>query len=117
MNGAEKPDLVEGTKFDDGKPMMDLIPPDVMLVLGQVYTMGAHKYEARNWEKGMRWGRPIAAILRHLMAFMGGQDNDPESGLPHTAHIAWTAMALCAFQLRKVGIDDRFKLESLRDDK
>lgn len=99
--------MSKGTKFDEGKPRMDLIAPELMIGLGKVLAMGAKKYSARNWEKGFEWGRSIAALKRHLTAFEMGEDIDPESGLPHTYHIACNAMFLLAFFDRKVGIDDR----------
>ena len=100
----------EAVKFDTGKPRMELIPPDAMIEIAKVFTMGADKYEARNWEKGTKWGRANGALLRHLMAWMGGEDKDPESGLWHMAHIAWNAICLLAYQIRGVGVDDRFKI-------
>lgn len=35
----------EGKKYDDGKPMMELIPPHAELELAKVLTFGAIKYE------------------------------------------------------------------------
>lgn len=61
----------------------------------------------RNWEKGLAWGRLSGALLRHLWAWMRGEERDPESGLPHLAHMACCALMLLASTLRKVGIDDR----------
>jgi hypothetical protein len=98
----------QAIKFDQGKPRFDLIPPDAMTEIAKVFTMGADKYEARNWEKGTNWGRSNAAMLRHIMAWMACEDNDPESGLNHMAHVAWGAMCLLAYQLRGVGEDDRY---------
>ena len=95
-------------KYDAGKPRFDLMPPDALTEIAKVYTMGAEKYEARNWEKGTNWGRTNAAMLRHLMAWMACEDNDPESGLNHMAHVAWGAMCLLAYQMRGVGEDDRY---------
>lgn len=100
----------EAVKFDSGKPRMELMPPDALIEVAKVYTMGAEKYAARNWEKGTDWGRANGALLRHLMAWMGGEDKDPESGLWHMAHVAWNALCLLAYQIRGVGNDDRFKL-------
>lgn len=58
--------MSSATKFDTGKPACDLLPPDVLLDLGWLMGFGAAKYGVRNWEKGFRWGRLIAALLRHL---------------------------------------------------
>ena len=58
--------LKDGVKFDQDKPRMDLIPPETVEALAAVLTYGAKKYEDRNWEKGMSWGRVYGALMRHL---------------------------------------------------
>jgi len=98
--------LTEGVKADDGKPRMDLLDPVAMAALSQVLTFGAAKYAAHNWRKGIKQSRLIAALLRHVFAHLKGEDNDPESGLPHIAH----AMCCCMFLLGLAGraeLDDR----------
>jgi hypothetical protein len=53
-----------------------------------VFSYGAKKYAAHNWMKGMKWSVPIACALRHAHAlWYQGEENDPESGLPHIGHI------------------------------
>ena len=99
----------EGRKNDTGKARMDLIPPEAIQALADVLTMGAAKYADRNWEKGFAWGRSIAALLRHLWAWIGGEDTDPESGLSHMAHVLSNAAFLCTFEARRIGTDDRPK--------
>jgi len=99
--------LTEGVKFDTDKPRMDLIPPEAMVALAQVLTFGAAKYSARNWELGMDWGRPYAAMLRHLMAWWGGEDKDPETGMSHMWHALCCAAFLVSFEERGIGKDDR----------
>jgi len=96
-----------GLRYDDSKLRFDLIPPDAMMALAAVYTLGAKKYADRNWEKGMKWSKVIAPLERHLQAFKGREEKDAELDLLHTAEIAWNAMALLAFQLRGIGEDDR----------
>lgn len=61
----------------------------------------------RNWEKGMDWSRVYSSLMRHLLAWWNGEDNDPETGLPHVAHIATNAAFLVAYNARNVGKDDR----------
>lgn len=99
----------EGVKFDSGKPRMDLIPPELFTAVGDILGFGAEKYSARNWELGMDWGRPYAALLRHITAWWGGEDLDPESGKPHTWHAACCIAFLVAFEARGTGNDDRPK--------
>lgn len=99
----------EAVKYDNGKPRMDLIPPEAMLALGAVLEVGARKYSGRNWELGFEWGRSDAALKRHLTAWEAGQDNDPETGMPHLWHVLANAVFLVTFEARKVGTDDRAK--------
>ena len=96
-----------GLRYNEGKPRVDLLPPDALLALGEVYEVGAKKYAERNWEKGMSWQTVLGCLLRHTFKFMLGEDRDEESGLLHSQHIAWNALALLTYQLRNIGIDDR----------
>ena len=75
-----------GKKYDDGKPMMDLLSPIAMVEIAKVMTFGANKYGKHNWRDGLSWSRVLAASLRHIMAFLNGEDKDPETGLSHIAH-------------------------------
>ncbi len=77
-----------GTKFDSDKERFDLLPPKVMLNIAEVFTYGAKKYEERNWEKGMYWGRLFAATMRHLWRWWSGEEYDNESNIHHLAHAA-----------------------------
>lgn len=98
-------------KDDWIKLRYDLIPPEALEELAQVYTMGAHKYADRNWEKGLNYGRIFAAIMRHLWAFWRGETLDKESGIHHAAHAAWGCFALITYQKRGMWhLDDRVKL-------
>lgn len=98
---------MSGIKHDVGKARMDLIPPEALTALGVVLAHGAAKYGPRNWEAGFDWGRLSGALLRHLTAWMAGEDTDPDSGLPHTAHILTNAAFLVAHEARGIGTDDR----------
>jgi hypothetical protein len=94
-------------KFDAGKPRLDLIPPEPLEEIGKVLGYGAVKYGQRNWENGMSWGRCYAAMLRHMLAWWGGQEYDPETNLSHLAHAGCCLFFLMAYRARKVGTDDR----------
>lgn len=62
--------------------------PGVQGAVANVFTYGKQKYAAWNWAKGMNWSIPIACALRHADAlWYRGEENDPESGLPHIGHI------------------------------
>lgn len=83
------------------------IDPAALLELAKVAGYGTAKYERYNFLRGYLWSLSFDAMMRHALAFWGGEDNDPESGLPHMAHVGWHAMAMVAFGQRKVGTDDR----------
>lgn len=96
-------------KHDAEKVRYDLISPKALEGLAAVLTFGATKYAAHNWRKGLEWHRLIRAALGHILAFMGGEDLDPESGLPHLDHAAYCIMFLSEFQKTGTGTDDRWK--------
>ena len=97
----------EGRKNDTGKLRYDLIPPYPLERLVEVYTIGAKKYDDRNWEKGIKWGRLFAAMMRHAWAFWRGEERDPVDGQLHLASIAWTAFALMEYSITHKELDDR----------
>ena len=99
----------EGRKDDGGKPRYDLLPPELMDGVARVLTFGAGKYGERNWEKGMHWGRPFAALMRHMWAWWRGQARDPETGMSHLWHAACCLAFLITYEERCIGTDDRPK--------
>ena len=69
---------------------MHLIPPAAAW-LCLALESGAIKYGAYNWRlldgRRLNMTTYIAAAQRHLAALLDGEDTDPESGLPHAAHV------------------------------
>ena len=99
--------MEEGRKYDKDKNPLELLPVDALEHVGWILQHGAKKYEPRNWEKGMAWGRLYGAALRHLFAFWRHEDIDEETELGHLAHAACCILFLLSYQLRSVGTDDR----------
>lgn len=83
----------EVKKYDSGKPMVQLVESWFILEVAKVMTFGAKKYGENNW-KGMGGDpmRTYGSTMRHLLAYHGGEIDDPESGLPHLAHAATEIM-------------------------
>lgn len=102
-----KDKLVEGYKADEDKVRFDLIPPEALFALASVLTFGSIKYEDRNWEKGMKWGRPFGALMRHMWAWWRGEQADPETGYSHLWHAFCCVAFLITYEQRKIGTDDR----------
>lgn len=96
-----------GHKHDAGKPRYDLIAPELLHGVADILTYGAEKYSARNWEKGMSWGRCFGGLMRHMWAWWAGERFDLETGKSHLWHAACCLMFLIAYEQRGVGTDDR----------
>lgn len=98
---------MEGRKDDQGKVRLELIPPEMIFAVGDILTFGAEKYADRNWEKGMSWSRVYGALQRHLNAWWGGEDLDPETQKSHLWHAACCLTFLVTYEQRKIGENDR----------
>lgn len=112
-----------GLRYNAGKPVLHLVSRAALIGTARVLEWGARKYAAHNWRKGMDWTTPVDSMLRHLFAWLEGEDRDicPEhagarpddctkcSGLPHVDHIACNAMFLQEYVHRNIGTDDRWK--------
>lgn len=91
----------------DTKPMLGLISPFFLRRLGWWLTLGARKYDARNWEKGMPFSRVVDSLERHVQAFKAGEVDED-----HLAAVACNAMFLVHYQemvrrgVLPAGLDD-----------
>lgn len=86
---------------------LSALDPVALLHLATVAGFGSTKYARLNYLKGYAWSLSLDALFRHVLAFAGGENYDPESGEPHLAHAAWHALALTSFLERNLGTDDR----------
>lgn len=104
-------------KFDHAKVPMELLPFDAVEKVAEVLGHGRDKYGADNWRtgSGFIWSRLIGASIRHLSAFIRREDMDPETGLPHLAHLACNILFLLEYQLHRFGTDDRFTYDKASD--
>lgn len=90
----------DGVKHDDGKVRYDLIAPEALHEYAKVLTFGANKYNDRNWEKGIAYGRLLGACLRHIFSWVRGETIDVESGLHPLAHAICCLNFLLTYELR-----------------
>ncbi len=103
-----------GKKKDENKPRYELLPYEVLEAVAQILTNGAKKYEDRNWEKGIAYGRVFGAAQRHLTAFwnagLDGTDgiNSIDGSNSHIDHAICELMFLSAYEKRGLKqYDDR----------
>jgi len=86
-------------KFDEGKLDWSLLPIDSVEEILKVLEFGKTKYSAWNWSSGdgFKYTRVFNSTLRHLFAWVRGEDNDPESGLSHIAHAGCNILFILYF--------------------
>jgi hypothetical protein len=92
-----------GLKYDSGKPIAAVLYqdfPQALSAVVDVATFGAKKYARSSWRTVPDAAQRYAdAMHRHMLAHARGERLDPDSGLPHCAHIAWNALALAELEL------------------
>lgn len=97
-----------GTKHDSGKADLSLLPPAGLYGAAHVFAFGAKKYGRYNFMGGFEYSRLISAAMRHITAWMWGQDNDEESGLSHLDHAICCLLMLRQIMESKTGTDNRY---------
>lgn len=90
--------ITDGLKHDGGKARLDLVPPEIIEVVGVVMTHGAEKYGGGSY-KNVDVKRYRAAMMRHLCKYLKNpQGKDEDSGLPHLWHLACNVAFLCELE-------------------
>ena len=76
-------------KADDGKPILSLVPKEIIYEIEKVRSYGVKKYkDPDNWKR-VEIERYHQALLRHTLAVWDDiYARDKESGLLHLSHIA-----------------------------
>jgi hypothetical protein len=91
---------------------VELVPVQGILSDARAIDFGAKKYSAWGWYDSARadqfaWSVSYGALLRHLYAWIGGEELDPESGLSHLDHVGANVKFLQTFIAEDIGVDDR----------
>lgn len=90
-----------GRKDDTGKAPWHLLPWGAVEEVVKVLEFGAKKYAPDGWRHVPNGeSRYFSALIRHLVAWREGEWLDPESGLPHLAHVVCNALFLLTLAKR-----------------
>lgn len=90
------------------KVPIHLVPPIAIVNCALGLLDGMLKYGRTNWRAaGIRASIYYDAIMRHSFALLEGEDIDPDSGLPHEAHILACAAILVDAKAAGKFVDDR----------
>lgn len=85
-------------KNDDGKPVLTLVPREMIWAIALIRMYGLKKYPEtgeHGW-KNLDMDRIRNAAYRHFMLYLDDPDGvDAESGFPHLWHLACNVAFLC----------------------
>ena len=96
-------------RYNEGKPPLSMVLEAKHAIDGcaKVLQFGATKYARGNWHKGLKHTEIADSMLRHLSAYLSGEDFDKESGLRHVDHIMCNALFLAETTVVHEDLDDR----------
>lgn len=109
---SEENKLPEGVqtladRFNEGKVQWSLVDFKSLEPMVRVLEFGAQKYTRDNWKKGLPITKIFDSLQRHLIAFIGGEDVDSESGIEHLGHALCNIMFMQYMMTNKPELDDR----------
>jgi integrase len=94
-------------RYNKGKLRWSLIDWKSLEPMVRVLEKGAQKYDDHNWKKGMPTSQISESLLRHMFAFMNGEDNDLETNESHLGHVMCNVMFLIYNLRENPQFDDR----------
>lgn len=98
-------------RFNTDKPKWSLVDFKSLEPMVNVLEFGAKKYSAHQWKIGLPTTEICESLLRHIFAYMNGENNDKDSGLPHIGHAMCNLMFLQYMMDNKPEFDDRVKIK------
>lgn len=104
-----KENAKQALRYNEGKLQWSMLDFKSLEGMVRVLEMGAKKYSKDNWKLGMPVTQVCESLMRHLFAFMSGEDTDPESGESHMSHVLVNAMFVEFIMRERNQFDDRKK--------
>ena len=89
QDSGKREEMSTGAQRDsrEGKGRFDLLWPFAIPELAIHLEKGADKYDARNWEKGIKVSRSVDSALRHAFEYMAGLTDEN-----HLVAAAWNLL-------------------------
>jgi hypothetical protein len=108
------PEKEQALRYNNGKAQWSLVDFKSLEPLVDVLEYGAKKYERNNWKKGLPVNENCESLMRHVIAFMDGENTDSESGCSHLGHIMANAMFLSWILENKPEFDNRNEKNTIK---
>lgn len=105
----QDPLATTGLRYNQDKPEMSMIleADKAMAGLSKVLMYGRDKYSRGNWLGGLEHMGIVDCLMRHLTAYVSGENLDEESGLPHVDHVLANALFLSQMTKTRHDLDNR----------
>jgi hypothetical protein len=97
----------QALRYNQGKLKWSLVDWKSLEPMVRVLEMGASKYAPYNWAKGMPVTEVSESLLRHMFAYLDGENLDSESKIEHLGHVMCNCMFLIHIMREKPEFDDR----------
>lgn len=104
---AERKESSLGSRNNEGKPRWSLLNFKTLEGTIRVFEHGEKEYGPKNWMKGLSHKEIAESGMRHLTAFLDGEDLDQKTGLHHIDHASANMHMLKYMILNKPELDDR----------
>lgn len=106
MQGGANPKAEAAAR--DQKPRLDLLERPMLEEVARASAAGADKYGKMNYREVETHASTYgAAILRHALAWLSGEDIDPDSGVHHLACVGSNVNVFFGARDADTMIDDR----------
>jgi len=109
-----------GTRHNAGKPRLSLVMEarHAMESAALILCGGLTEYGRGNWRKGLLMTEVADSALRHITAWLSGEDRDLKTGEHHLDYLLCNAIFLAELRHTRPDMDDRCFIDGklVRDD-
>jgi len=98
---------INGKRHNNGKPKWTLVDFDALEGMVKVLEQGVDEYGKFNWKEGLKTDEICESLLRHVFAYLRGEDIDPKSKLPVWDHILCNSLFLAYMMKFRPDCDTR----------
>lgn len=109
VGAASVGEAIKAERFNEGKAPLSMVleAHNALNGCAEVLAFGAKKYSRGNWRNGLKHTEICDSLVRHLSAYLSGENTDPESKLLHVNHILCNALFLAETVVTHPELDDR----------